>query len=155
MAYKWGATNHLLTGMILQVGLTSTIIATEVAMDAQNSPFLGVMQSYPLNSKISRRSQGSWIWRMLDVGFNSGWIVRNLAWMFHSEVQKLGMKSKVEHMPRLNVACLVDAQGKLSMRHQKQGSAGFVMLFVFFCHLGYRTWGPTLFRKDYRASPLT
>ena len=50
-------------------------------MDAQNAPFLGVMQSYPLNSKISRRSQGSWIWRMLmmlDVGFNSGWIVRNL-----------------------------------------------------------------------------
>ena len=37
---------HLLTGLILQVSLTSTIIATEVAMDAQNSPFLGVMQSY-------------------------------------------------------------------------------------------------------------
>ena len=89
---------------------------------------------------------------MLDVGFNSGWIVRNLVWMFHSEVQKVGMKSKVEHMQKLNVACLVDAQGKLSMRHQKRGSAGFVVLFVFFCHLGCRTWGPTLFRKDYRAS---
>ena len=150
-----GVTNHLLTGMILQVGLTSTIIATEVAMDAQNSPCLGVMQSYPLNSKISRRSQGSWIWRMLDVGFNSGWIVRNLVWVFYSEVQKVGMKSKVEHMPRMNVACLVDAQGKLSMRHQNKAQLVSRCCLFFFCHLGYRTWGPTLFRKDYRASPLT
>ena len=57
--------------------------------------------------------------------------------MFHSEVQKVEMKSKVEHMHKLNVACLVDAQGKLSMRHQKQGSAGFVVLFLLF----FATWG--------------